>query len=143
MSTTRREFLGALGTATAYPLIARQTFAAANPTLGLIFPPENYPIPPDARMLFPSGVEFIGKRRADEQADQVRANPDPFQAFSAKLDHLAVRQHDLQAQDVIAGHPVLEAVGAARVEGHIPANGTDQLTGRVRRIIKIVGGDRL
>ena len=60
MSTTRREFLGALGTATAYPLIARQTFAAANPTLGLIFPPENYPIPPDATMLFPSGVEFIG-----------------------------------------------------------------------------------
>ena len=60
MSTTRREFLGALGTATAYPLIASQALAAANPTLGLIFPPENYPIPPDARMLFPSGVEFIG-----------------------------------------------------------------------------------
>src|SRR6188474_906650 len=59
MSTTRREFLGALSAA-AYPLLAGQTFAAANPTLGLIFPPENYPIPPDARMLFPSGVEFIG-----------------------------------------------------------------------------------
>ena len=60
MPTTRREFLGALGAAAVCPLIARQTFAAANPTLGLIFPPENYPIPPDARMLFPSGVEFIG-----------------------------------------------------------------------------------
>ena len=60
MPTTRREFLGALSAAAACPLIARQTFAAASPTLGLIFPPENYPIPPDARMLFPSGVEFIG-----------------------------------------------------------------------------------
>jgi len=60
MSTTRRQFLGALSAAAAYPLTARQTFAAANPTLGMIFPPENYPIPPDARMLFPSGVEFIG-----------------------------------------------------------------------------------
>jgi hypothetical protein len=40
--------------------MARPAFAAANPMLGLIFPPENYPIPPDARMLFPSGVEFIG-----------------------------------------------------------------------------------
>ena len=60
MSTTRREFLGALSAAATYPLMGRQTFAAADPTLGLIFPPENYPIPPDARMLFPSGVEFIG-----------------------------------------------------------------------------------
>ena len=59
MSTTRRTFLGALSAAAAYPLMARQTLAA-NPTLGLIFPPENYPIPPDAKMLFPSGVEFIG-----------------------------------------------------------------------------------
>lgn len=33
---------------------------AANPTLGLTFPPENYPIPPDAKLLFPSGVDFIG-----------------------------------------------------------------------------------
>jgi arylmalonate decarboxylase len=59
MSTTRRAFLGALTAAAAYPILDRQTLAA-NPTLGLIFPPENYPIPPDARMLFPSGVEFIG-----------------------------------------------------------------------------------
>jgi arylmalonate decarboxylase len=59
MSTTRRAFLGALTAAATYPILARQA-QAASPTLGLIFPPENYPIPPDARMLFPSGVEFIG-----------------------------------------------------------------------------------
>ena len=34
--------------------------AATEPTLGLIFPPLNYPIPPDAKALFPAGVKFIG-----------------------------------------------------------------------------------
>src|SRR5215813_4289812 len=55
MNTTRREFLSAVSAAAVYPL-----FAKANPTLGLIFPPENYPIPADAKMLFPKGVDFIG-----------------------------------------------------------------------------------
>jgi arylmalonate decarboxylase len=61
MLTTRREFLSAAAAAIAFPLFAERMFgAASNPTLGLIFPPENYPIPPDAKMLFPNGVDFIG-----------------------------------------------------------------------------------
>ena len=32
---------------------------AADPALGLIFPPLNYPIPPDAKRLYPKGVEFL------------------------------------------------------------------------------------
>ena len=41
--------------------MGQSAFAAAGgPTLGLIFPPLNYPIPPDAKLLFPSGVDFIG-----------------------------------------------------------------------------------
>jgi len=56
MSITRREFL----TITAAAGLSPNLFGAANPTLGLIFPPENYPIPPDAKLLFPSGVDFIG-----------------------------------------------------------------------------------
>jgi arylmalonate decarboxylase len=61
MRTTRRKFLSALGAAAAYPVLAGRVFGAVpNPTLGLIFPPENYPIPPDAKMLFPAGVDFIG-----------------------------------------------------------------------------------
>src|SRR5690349_20587213 len=59
--TTRREFISVVSAAVAYPVLANGVFgAAANPTLGLIFPPENYPIPPDAKMLFPNGVDFIG-----------------------------------------------------------------------------------
>src|SRR5215467_6373546 len=60
MNTTRRGFLCAVSAAAAYPLLAKRVFGAANPTLGLIFPPENYPIPPDAKMLFPNGVDFLG-----------------------------------------------------------------------------------
>jgi arylmalonate decarboxylase len=33
---------------------------AADPALGLIFPPLNYPIPPDATRLYPKGVQFLG-----------------------------------------------------------------------------------
>src|SRR6187551_1030048 len=61
MLISRREFLTAAGLTVAYAALADCPFAlAATPTLGLIFPPENYPIPADAKMLFPSGVEFIG-----------------------------------------------------------------------------------
>jgi arylmalonate decarboxylase len=61
MRTSRREFLTTAGLAAAYAVLADSPIAvAANPTLGLIFPPENYPIPPDAKMLFPKGIEFIG-----------------------------------------------------------------------------------
>src|SRR5437870_9774713 len=61
MLTTRRRFLNAICAAVACPFLANRVFAAAaNPTLGLIFPPENYPIPPDAKLLYPNGVDFIG-----------------------------------------------------------------------------------
>ena len=33
--------------------------AAEDPALGLIFPPLNYPIPPDAKLLYPAGVRFL------------------------------------------------------------------------------------
>ncbi len=49
---------------------------AADPVLGLIFPPANTPVPPEARMMYPSGVEFraIGvglERMTPEGYDQV------------------------------------------------------------------------
>ena len=61
MYKSRREFLTAISAAALTPRLSERLHsAAANPTLGLIFPPENYPIPPDAKMLFPNGVDFIG-----------------------------------------------------------------------------------
>lgn len=57
MTGSRRQFLqlasaGALGVA-----LGR----ADVPTLGMIFPPANYPVPPEATLLYPSGVRFLAE----------------------------------------------------------------------------------
>jgi len=59
MKTSRREWIkiGAAGAAAVWGGLA--TLDAADPALGLIFPPLNYPVPPDARRLYPRGVEFL------------------------------------------------------------------------------------
>jgi arylmalonate decarboxylase len=60
MIGSRREFLKLGGVAVAYGALAETVAAAEEPALGLIFPPLNYPIPPDAKLLYPSGVRFLG-----------------------------------------------------------------------------------
>ena len=60
MTSTRRDFLAFGGLATAWATLgSRLLSAAGDPALGLIFPPLNYPIPPDAKRLYPKGVEFL------------------------------------------------------------------------------------
>jgi arylmalonate decarboxylase len=60
MSTSRRDFLkiGAVAAAST-ALYSDVVSAAGGPAVGLIFPPLNYPIPPDAKRLYPNGVEFL------------------------------------------------------------------------------------
>ncbi len=66
MRDSRREFLKKTGLGGVAALAVASGWsecplaAAATPTLGLVFPPENYPIPPDAKLLYPNGVNFIG-----------------------------------------------------------------------------------
>jgi arylmalonate decarboxylase len=60
MKNSRREFLKVGGVAAAYAALGVPKLEAAEPILGLIFPPLNYPIPPDAKLLYPAGVKFIG-----------------------------------------------------------------------------------
>jgi arylmalonate decarboxylase len=61
MSTSRRDFVRIAGVVTAGAALASPAFGFANePALGLIFPPKDYPIPPDAKRLYPAGVEFLG-----------------------------------------------------------------------------------
>jgi len=55
----RRELIELATLATALSAVGL-TASAAEPVAGLIFPPANYPIPPDAKRLYPSGVSFIG-----------------------------------------------------------------------------------
>ncbi len=57
MTSSRRQFLqiasaGAMGVA-----LGR----ADVPTLGMIFPPANYPVPPEATELYPNGVRFLAE----------------------------------------------------------------------------------
>jgi arylmalonate decarboxylase len=59
MTTSRRDFLTA-GAVGIYGMRGFAFGAADEPALGLIFPPLNYPIPPDAKRLYPSGVRFLG-----------------------------------------------------------------------------------
>ncbi|PYS18540.1 MAG: hypothetical protein DMG17_05790, partial [Acidobacteria bacterium] len=59
--SSRRSFLKIASLATAYAATRGTALAAAEePALGLIFPPLNYPIPPDAKRLYPTGVRFLG-----------------------------------------------------------------------------------
>jgi arylmalonate decarboxylase len=60
MTTSRRELFKLAAALSAAAALGSRTLAQAEPTAGLIFPPLNYPIPPDAKRLFPSGVRFIG-----------------------------------------------------------------------------------
>lgn len=55
--TSRREFLySAAAAALAAPLLS-----AAEPVMGMIFPPANYPVPPEAKLLYPTGVKFLAE----------------------------------------------------------------------------------
>src|SRR5581483_5312656 len=60
MKPSRRDFLniGGIGAA-AVAVGSRLLEAAGDPAIGLIFPPLHYPIPPDAKRLYPKGVAFL------------------------------------------------------------------------------------
>lgn len=60
MSLNRRELIEAGSAAALLTALGWSAAAAEAPTVGLIFPPADYPIPPDAGRLYPSGVRFIG-----------------------------------------------------------------------------------
>jgi arylmalonate decarboxylase len=60
MSTSRREFIQTTAVATTLTAFGvRADLLAADPSVGLIFPPLNYPIPEDAKRLYPKGVTFL------------------------------------------------------------------------------------
>jgi arylmalonate decarboxylase len=58
MPATRRDFVKSAAAATALASLPA-SLLAADPAVGLIFPPLNYPIPDDAKRLYPSGVTFL------------------------------------------------------------------------------------
>jgi arylmalonate decarboxylase len=55
INTSRRQFVRAAASAS----IAAPLAFAAEPVIGMILPPENNPVPPEAKLLYPSGVRFL------------------------------------------------------------------------------------
>ena len=75
VSTSRRRFLKG-ATAGLSGIVWGLPSGAAQPVLGMIFPPANTPVPPEAHRMYPSGVEFratgVGlERMTPEGYDQV------------------------------------------------------------------------
>jgi len=56
---SRRQFLKAATLGGMSVAMALSTTAASDPILGLIFPPANTPVPPEAHRMYPSGVQFL------------------------------------------------------------------------------------
>src|SRR5215469_15533706 len=53
---SRRQFLY-----TTTAALATSLASAAEPVMGMIFPPANYPVPPEAKLLYPKGVTFLAE----------------------------------------------------------------------------------
>jgi len=72
--------------------------------------------------------------RTGEHAEQVQ--PVAVQMFAAKPDYLAADQHHFDAQYIVGGEAVFQAVHPAGIFRHIAANGAGDLRGRVGRIVE-------
>ncbi len=79
--------------------------------------------------------------RAGHQAEQVVAVG--IQVLAAEADHVAIGQDQLQAQHVVGGEAVFQAVHAARVLGDVAADGAGDLRGGVGRVVEAPVLDRL
>jgi arylmalonate decarboxylase len=53
---SRREFVTAVAAEA-----AQRVSAAADPVMGMIFPPADAPVPPEAKLLYPQGVTFLAE----------------------------------------------------------------------------------
>jgi hypothetical protein len=60
---------------------------------------------------------------------------------AAQPDDTAFRRDDFEAEDVVGGGAVAEAVGAAGVLRHVATDGAGLLAGRVGRVVEAVPGD--
>jgi arylmalonate decarboxylase len=75
MNHSRRQFLKTASALTAGSALA----GTVEPTLGMIFPPADYPVPPEAKLMYPSGVRFLAlgvglERMTPEGYDKVIDN---------------------------------------------------------------------
>jgi len=58
---SRRQFLHTAAAGALAAPLASSAESVAGPVMGMIFPPANYPVPPEATLLYPSGVTFLAE----------------------------------------------------------------------------------
>jgi arylmalonate decarboxylase len=56
---SRRQFLKVVSAGASLAALGVSARSAADPVLGMIFPPANTPVPREARLMYPAGVEFL------------------------------------------------------------------------------------
>ena len=79
--------------------------------------------------------------RADDQSEEIVAGR--IEARAADIDDLAVHQHHADAEHVIGGDAVFQAMRAAGIGGDIAADGAGDLARRVGRVKEAVARDRI
>ena len=78
---------------------------------------------------------------AGDDAEQIIAAG--IQMLAADADDLAGDQHHFQAEQVVGGHAVFQAMHAAGILRDIAADGAGDLRGRIGRVIEALVLDRL
>ena len=78
--------------------------------------------------------------RAGDDADQIVAAG--VEMLAAEAEHLAGHQHHFEAEDVVGGHAVFQAMHAAGILRHIAADGAGDLRRRIGRVVEAVVRDR-
>ena len=76
MFTSRRDFLNLAGMAAGAAVLG----SGADRVLGMIFPPTNYPVPPEATQLYPHGIRFLA-----EGVGLERMTPEGYDAVIDKI----------------------------------------------------------
>ena len=79
--------------------------------------------------------------RSDDQGKEVVAGR--IEARTADIDDLAAHQHDADAEHVVGGDAVFQAMRAAGIGGDVAADGAGDLARRVGRVEIAVARDRI
>ena len=75
--------------------------------------------------------------RAGDDADQVVAAG--VEMLAAEAQHLAGHQHHFEAEDVVGGHAVFQAMHAAGILRDVAADGAGDLRRRIGRVVEALG----
>jgi arylmalonate decarboxylase len=160
MATSRRDLLKLGSALTASATFGNRVMAQTDPTAGLIFPPLDYPIPPDAKELFPSGLRFISNgvgfsgmtiegyeeaipRVLPRAADLASEGADLISVFGSSITFYRGAEFNQALTDMVTAHTGLPAttqsnglldglrhVNARRVA--VATAYTDEVTGRLK-----------